>query len=69
VHYVGASGATAWPYTTGRRRQSTIQDGVDAASSNDTVLVSNGVYETGGQVVHGSMSTGWRLPSPLQCRA
>ncbi len=58
VHYVWTnSPASAWPYTNWATAAHTIQDAVDTASTNDTVLVTNGVYAAGGAVTPGSALT------------
>jgi parallel beta-helix repeat protein len=53
-HYVskGNSGAQ-WPYDSWSKAAATIQDAVDAATANDTVLVTNGTYNVGTTVTPG----------------
>ena len=59
VHYVATNGAAVWPYTNWAEAATSIQDAVDAAASNDTVLVSNGVYNTDGRLTPGAISGLW----------
>jgi hypothetical protein len=57
TRYVNVSNATPQaPYTSWAIAATNIQDAVDAAWAGDTVLVTNGIYATGGKPVHGSMT-------------
>lgn len=52
THYVDINNATpSAPYTSWATAATVIQDAIDAASSNDTVRVADGTYDTGGAPV------------------
>jgi hypothetical protein len=58
VHYVASDGANPlWPYATWETAATNIQQAVDAACSGALVLVSNGVYQTGGKLASGIDTT------------
>ena len=56
LHVWQGSPNPASPYTNWSTAARTIQEAVDAAQPGDTVLVTNGVYRSGGRAMHGTMT-------------
>lgn len=56
IHYVDAAGSSpAPPYTNWATAATSIQDAIDVAFPNGFVMVTNGVYATGGKVMAGTL--------------
>jgi len=66
IHCVDAAGANPTaPYTNWLTAATNIQDAVDAASSNEIVFVTNGVYAAGGKVMSGDLTNRVSLDKPI----
>lgn len=71
THYVAAGSTTAAaPYTSWATAATNIQDAIAAAEqSGALVLVSNGVYETGGVLIHGTVTNRIAVTNGLTVRS
>jgi hypothetical protein len=66
IHVVYAAGANpVAPYSTWATAATNIQDAINVASAADIVLVTNGVYATGGKVMAGDLTNRVALDKPV----
>ena len=70
MRYVDANTANPTPpYTNWATAARVIQDAVDAASPGDEIVVTNGVYATGGRAISGLLTNRVAVDKPLTLRS
>ncbi len=70
MRYVDVNNAApAPPYTNWASAATTIQDVIDVAQVGDEIVVTNGVYQTGGRAVSGTMTNRVAVTKPVILRS
>ncbi len=70
VHYVSLGSVNPVPpYLSWSTAATNIQDAVAAGFAGGTVLVTNGVYSTGGKIIYGSLSNRVAINKPIAVRS
>ena len=70
MRYVDVNNASPTPpYTSWATAARIIQDAVDAAASGEEIVVTNGIYASGGRAVYGTLTNRVAVDKPLTLRS